>query len=133
MIDELNDLERSALDYALQGDEPWLKSLRTQVERLRVKGRSYTNAGGYTHFAIDGEVEKASIPEKDPNYPPVVLIRHPLLVHGGAFIVWTREGWISSLEGNADGDGEWPVGREHFVAEFSFVNPRHPTLTVSRS
>lgn len=120
MSEALNELETAALENALQGDAPWFVSLRKQVPHLRVKSRSYTSAGGYTKFEIHDLVEKASIPKNDECYPPVVLVRHPSLPHGGAFIVWTKDGQIASLEANADGDGAWPLETSE-VSDFVFV------------
>lgn len=124
MSEDLNELEWAALEHALKGEESWLEPLRRQVPHLRVKGRIYTSAGGFTNFVFEGEVERAAIPEKDANYPPVVLVSHPKLVHGGAFIVWTKDGRITSLEANVDGDGAWPLGRESHLVEFSFAKPQ---------
>ncbi len=123
MSEELNELEKAAFEHALKGDASWLELLRSQVPHMRVKQRTYTSAGGYTYFVFESSVASASIPENDSNYPPVVLIRHQKLVHGGAFIVWTKDGRIASLEANVDGDGAWPLGREKHLAEFSFIKP----------
>jgi hypothetical protein len=124
MGEDLNELEKTALEQALKGDASWLEPLRRQVPHLRVERRSYTTAGGYTYFVFEGDVERTSIPEKDASYPPVVLVRHPKLTHGGAFIVWTKDGRITSLEANVDGEGAWPVGREKHLVEFSFARPQ---------
>jgi hypothetical protein len=69
MSEDLNDLEKAALEHALKGDASWLEPLRRQMPHLRVKGRTYTSAGGHTDFVFEREVERASIPEKDANYP----------------------------------------------------------------
>ena len=123
MHDALNELEKTALKKALEGSALWLETLRGQLPHLRVKARMYTRAGGYTDLVVDSAVEPASIPQGDRDYPSVTVVHHPLLVHGGAFIVWTKDGVINLLEANADGDGVWPVGREAHLEEFTFSKP----------
>lgn len=123
MDGNLTKIEILALNAALFGDEPWLIALQKQIPLLKVIGRSYNGAGGYTDFCVDSRVDIAIIPNNSDRYPPVALFEHPDMPHGGAFIVWTHGGIITQLEANVDGDGKWPISfLEYNGAEkFTFV------------
>lgn len=122
MLEKLNDFELGALTAALSGSPDWMHSLRSQIPLLYVKNREYTSAGGYTDFVLDAETEGVIIPDNTDEYPPIASVKHPMLIHGGSVVVWTKNGKISILESIAEGDGEWPVGPGVDASDFSFSN-----------
>ena len=118
--EHLSPLEVKALQEALKGPELWKSALRAQVPRLRAIGREGTGVGGYTRIALDGEYPVAEIGLDEKGYPPAVDVRHPQMLYGGAFIVWTEEGRIFHLEYYVNGDENWP---EHAEVDSFIFSP----------
>jgi hypothetical protein len=112
-------LESKALDVALSVDRDWARALRKQIPALKVTNREHTGVGLWVEFVLKGEHEPARIRIDDPDYPPTVIVRHQALPELGSFIVFTRNGLITALEGVAHGDGTWP--HESRVEDFELV------------
>ncbi len=111
----LTDLERKALDVALQGAAPWLVMLREQVPRLRVVGRRYTGFGFFTDFACDACIAATGLPlPGSPENVPVAWAAHPDVEDGGqgaiSFNVFLRDGVIVCLEAAAV--SAWPTNED---------------------
>jgi len=116
----LNRLEREALLRALAGREEWKVALRKQIPHLIVNNRVDTIVGGYTNFGFDNEVHSAEISKSQKGYPAAIDVSHPGLKYGGAFIVWTKCGNISSLEYYANGAEKWPSTDDSLNSLFKF-------------
>jgi hypothetical protein len=113
----LTEVEREALYRALDGPQPWMPFLRAQVAVLRVKDRRHTGVGSFVEFEQPLGVSPVPDELRKSVFAPSVEVAHPLLTHGGSFVVWVTDGFIDTLE-CVSNVGEWPQGEDS--NEFTF-------------
>ncbi len=126
---ELNALEKVALEKALESSIPWIKSLRRQIPHLKVISREYNSAGGYTEVSSDSQAKAVFIPSDSSEFLPGTSIQHPKMPDGGGFIVWPDEkGRICSLE--FFGYTDWPY-KETSFENFTIGKFDRPFLAIT--
>ena len=101
---QINRLERQLLDALLEGDDELLESLREQLKQAVIVNRELTGVGFFLNF---------SVPKPAPKVKPDRIIIGDVifdlagLEHGGGAILFTKNGYISQLEGYLNAE-EWP-------------------------
>jgi hypothetical protein len=115
----LTELERRALNAAVEGSDAWRKQLQEQIENLEVVSRDDSGAGVFTNFELKPGVPTVDIPASRYRDPPEVHASHPAIRGGATFLVWLKDGRVDCLE-MALATGQTPVPDEDaFVFEKS--------------
>jgi hypothetical protein len=100
----LNDLERGVLEMLIAGDTPSSKAMRAQLDASRVADRELTGAGFFTEL----EVDRTAVPAIEDREPfGDVHAEIEGLSYGAGFLLWIRDGYISTLEGYSF-EEPWP-------------------------
>ena len=116
----MNEMEQTAAEMLLAGDDPLLDALRWQLSTATVVERDFTGKGFFTTFAVDPDIPKASrgIVLDD------VMGDVTGLDHGVFFLLFARKGVIEFLE-CAIVDDAWPqdanLTRAYYVQGSSTV------------
>jgi len=112
-MEGLSEFEIAVLDKMLEGDDSILADLRLQAGKCRLESRTYTGVGFYCHLQVPEEVPRVS-PE---NFTIDDVQAEVAGLTGGAmFVLFVRNGLITSLEGVAVLDEIWP----DVIKEFNF-------------
>ncbi|MFA5801489.1 MAG: Imm40 family immunity protein [Thermoleophilia bacterium] len=101
---QMNDLEKQLLDKLLDGDEPFLVSLRKQIELSVIESRVLTGSGFFVYFSVPD-----SVPRIGTGRILVDDVQFDLegLKHGGEIILFVDDGHISIFEGYLHAE-DWP-------------------------
>jgi hypothetical protein len=102
--EQMNGLEDKLLTKLLDGDDPFLASLRRQVEEATIVRRELTGVGFFVDFSVPD-----SVPRISSGRILVDDVRFDLegLDHGGGVILFVDDGRISQFEGYLYGE-DWP-------------------------
>lgn len=112
-VDSLTLLEREALERAVSRVEArsWREALRRQIPALRVISRNRTGVGFYTDFECPANLRIPDLPPDFDKTPPEVSAVHPDVAGAIFFVVYTKDGAISFLEGAST--SSWPETENH--------------------
>ena len=104
MNNDLNELERAAMDALVEGTSKQARILQQQVAKLAVSSRKVTQCGFYTNFT-------------QPTSTPSLNLRSRIIITGVdgsfqgtavGFILFIDRGYIKMLEGFTFGNDRWP-------------------------
>ena len=115
----LLEIEQTALDLLLAGDESDLEALRGQLSAATVLSRKFTGVGFFTTFAVDPDAPKASrgLILSD------VMGEVTGLEHDAGFVLFARDGVVDVLECYIVDDA-WPDNAKLLRAYY--VHPEEP-------
>ena len=110
-MEGLSEFEIAVLDKLLEGDDSILADLRLQAARSRLASRTYTDVGFYCDLQVPEEVPRVS-----PANFTVDDVHAEVagLTAGAMFVLFIRNGYITSSEGISVLDEGWP----EFIKEF---------------
>jgi hypothetical protein len=119
-------LELEVLKRLLLGEDPVLEELRKQLALSKATSREITGHGFYLHFELPKEIK--GIHEYLPVKPTFcfgdVEAKIDSLRYGAGFLLWIKEGILSSLEGYTY-DEEWPQKVNSFEVHYFNNNLRN--------
>ena len=125
----LTPLEASALEMLLAGDDPILAALREQLRSARVRERTRTGVGVFTHFEVGGGAGGVLGPDESLHIADVVA-RLPAELDTIMFHLAVRSGKLDYLEAATVGDA-WPE-RTIDQAQLMYFDRGHPKGTPTR-
>jgi hypothetical protein len=109
----LSPLETQVLKI-IADSKPEYPELAIQAGTAQVSNREYTGCGVYSDFVLPADSprfdERISLLEEMPKLHG----EHPDLVAGAGFILWCKNGLISTLECFTY-DGDWPTDEQRFT------------------
>lgn len=120
----LTDFEIRAIQMMLAGDDPVLRILRKQYAHAIIESKEYTGHGFYIYFDIPEFVER--LPGKQNFTFGDIEGRSPIpSAHPGlGFLLFVRNGVLTTFEGYANATWDWPTNVEEFYLEY-YDNPRN--------
>ncbi len=98
------------MEKLLDGDNPILRGLREQFERIENVERKFTGAGFYTKVRVAPDVRPLS--KKSLTFGDVAAAI-PELKNGAGFLLFVRDGVLNQLEGYTYGES-WPAEVSRF-------------------
>ena len=111
------ELEQKVMDMLLAGDDPVLEELRNQFFDSKVEHRDFTGVGFFTGYQVREGI------------PPVlnaknfeiddVIASHETLKFPFGFILFIRNGYLSTLEGYTFGDDTWPENYINVILKYN--------------
>ena len=107
------------LSKLLSGDHNYLITLRSQASRARLESRELTDAGFYCKFDVPADMPR--LPQKTNFHLGDVDASIDSLRHGAGFVIFVRDGAITTLEGYSI-DEPWP----NVVGEFALRYQHEP-------
>jgi hypothetical protein len=126
--ERFTEIERSAVEALLGGDQPALQILRNQFAKSRVKHREMTGVGFFTYFDIPNTAERAPVPSR--MVLDDVLGTVDGLQHGAGFVLFIVGGSLQMLEGFTY-DENWPSEIRNFSLRYR-SSPRDLTSLLGR-
>mgnify|MGYP001023990954 FL=1 len=98
---DLTQLEKEVLMWLLAGDDPVIKALRRQLQEIRSIRRELTGVGIHLYFetSIDTQPLHKELDVKADFCFGDVEAETQSLKNGIGFLLWIRNGIITSLEG----------------------------------
>jgi hypothetical protein len=117
---ELSQFERAVLDKLLSGDNEVLARLRRQVIQSKLKKREYSGVGFFCEFEIEPNAPSVDLDVEIGDVQAAI----PGLAHGAGFVLFIRDGRITTLEGYTY-DELWPDSIGKFV--LSYTDPDRKT------
>ena len=116
---DLTSLEASVLEKLLDGDNPTLVRLRSQLKALKVRDRRFTGVGFFTDFFVEGE--SARLPGAPSFRLSDVHAAIDGLRRGTGFMLAIDGGLIRSLECFTY-EERWPDKIESFSLKYILAN-----------
>lgn len=101
---QINALEKELIDTLLAGDDPFLESLRSQLEQSVIENLVLNGSGFFVYFSVP-----TSVPRVSSGRVLVDDVRFDLdgLEHGGEVILFVDDGHIHIFEGYLHAE-DWP-------------------------
>lgn len=108
-------LEDQVLKMLLEGDDPTLDVLRTQLANARRQPRELSGVGFFRHFELTAP--SPTLPNSASIWFGDVSADIEGLQHGAGFVLFVDKGMISMLEGYTYGE-EWPTQIARFSVQY---------------
>jgi len=128
---DLSPLEFETLDWLLSGEDPVLELLRKQLASAIAISREFTGYGFYLSFVLPENIDKLDehFPVRSSFSFGDVEAKLASLKHGAGFLLWIKNGFLSTLEGYTY-DEEWPRVIDSF--ELHYLNGKKRDLKKIR-
>lgn len=109
-----NKIEYDVLSKLLDGDSIELSILRKQFQEAIVVNREFTGSGFFTNIEIPKDIDRI---QQDRVTIGDVIAEIDGLRNGAGFVLFTKDGRISTLEGYSY-DEPWPNEMDKFTLKY---------------